>query len=185
MSEHRKQLDTGMLDAPQAVQQLQHLKEAGVQLAASSLQLLSLDDTSACAQFAKDSAGHFSSSSAPYVTCMDVIRKAKDEVSTAQRFCRTSMIMLWQNYTLLWALNHSAGALFALEILLESSFVDQVSFAAAVLASVHVATQPSAAAHVLQTNFLNAGHLVVHVACGGAGALAEGCVCNTCLGPTA
>lgn len=76
----RQQLEAGQLPASAAAQQLEQLRGGGVQLAARSLQLLSLSaDAHAQQQFADESMGQPLGSSS-WVTCMEVIRQAADEV---------------------------------------------------------------------------------------------------------
>jgi hypothetical protein len=81
----RKQVEAGKLGAPAAAQQLQHLQDKGsMQLSARSQQLLALaGDPQAQQQFAVDSSSQAAASSFSCITCMDAVRQAKDEVSTA------------------------------------------------------------------------------------------------------
>eukprot|EP00878_Enallax_costatus_P007416 GHUV01007766.1.p1 GENE.GHUV01007766.1~~GHUV01007766.1.p1 ORF type:complete len:464 (+),score=128.94 GHUV01007766.1:2271-3662(+) len=78
-----KQLDSGELQSSQATQQLQQLQDSGIQLATRSMQLLSLTDAQAQQEFVQQNKGQEAAAAAGsptgYVTCMDTVRKAKDE----------------------------------------------------------------------------------------------------------
>lgn len=77
----RKQLDTDPSDVGTAAQQLRTLQQQGVQLATRSLRLLAMSDNPARQEFVNHSRERGSSSSMSYITCMDVLKKAIDEVS--------------------------------------------------------------------------------------------------------
>lgn len=86
---HRLKAQAGQLSAEDASASLQELQQQGVDLAARSLQLLSLTEADKKEAHIKQSAGvsgssgsgNSSSSSSTAITCMDVLRVVHEDVS--------------------------------------------------------------------------------------------------------